>query len=60
MDVAIERLAAASGLSVASVAGVAAAGGPGLVVLVAVGLEASAQAFEETGEGVAVPFFEGV
>jgi len=60
LDVAIEGLAPSLGVPVAGVADVTAPRGPGLVVLVAVGLEAGAQAFEEPGEGVAVPLFEGV
>ena len=40
--------------------GMSSAGGPGLVVLVAVGFEAGAHPVEEAGEGVAVPFLEAV
>ena len=60
LDVAIEGLAPSLGVPVAGVADVTAPRGPGLVVLIAVDLEAGAQAFEEPGQGVAVPLFEGV
>ena len=60
LDVAIEGFAPSLGVAVAGVADVTASGGPGLVVWFAVGFESGAEAFEEAGQGVAVPFFERV
>lgn len=48
------------GVAVAGVADLTASGRPSLVVLVAVALQASAQALKETGQGVAVPFLQAV
>lgn len=44
----------------AGVAGVAAAGGPGLVAFFAVVAEAATQSVKEAGKGVAVPFLQRV
>ena len=45
---------------VGGVAGVPSCGGPGLVPVLAVGLQTLGHPVEEGGEGVAVPVFEGV